>query len=43
MDEKSARELLAEFTLEEKERLFALLMGLKWERENSDTRKNEGE
>lgn len=43
MDETSARELLAEFTLEEKERLFSLLMGLKWERENNDTRKNEEE
>lgn len=43
MDEKSARELLAEFTLEEKERLFALLMGLKWERENNNTRENEEE
>lgn len=37
MDEKGARELLAGLTLEEKERLFALLMGIEKERNGNDS------
>ena len=41
MDEKGARELLAGLTIEEKERLFALLMGLKVGRESKDLQEKE--